>query len=208
MTMKGTAWLVMTALAFAVSGYAIAMLVAPPLRPTVAQALFIETPATTAWHFAAGAIALIAGAFQVNSRLRARFLDLHRWLGRLYVAAVLVGGVAALALAQRSFGGPVTHVGFGMLAILWIATTVNAYRHIRAGNVPAHREWMWRSYALTLAAVTLRIYLPVSQVAGVPFEPAYQAISWLCWVPNLLAVEWLVRRNKKGAEAPLSSVVA
>jgi hypothetical protein len=42
-------------------------------------------------------------------------------------------------------------------------------------------------------------YLPLSQIVGVPFEPAYQAISWLCWVPNLLVGEWLIRSARGSA---------
>ena len=116
----------------------------------------------------------------------------HRWSGRVYIFAVLVGGVAGFTLALHSFGGVVTHFGFGMMAVCWVATTLNAYRHIRGGDLVAHRAWMLRSYALTLAAVTLRIYLALSQIAGIEFEAAYQAISWLCWVPNLLVAEWFV----------------
>jgi hypothetical protein len=52
---------------------------------------------------------------------------------------------------------------------------------------------MIRSFALTFAAVTLRLYLPASQIAGMPFPAAYSAIAWLCWVPNLLVAEWFIR---------------
>ena len=91
-------------------------------------------------------------------------------------------------------GGLPAHVGFGLLAVLWLLATGQAYRSIRAGDQGAHRRWMTRSYALTFAAVTLRIYLPVSLAVGVPFEPAYQTIVWLCWVPNLVIAEWLILR--------------
>jgi hypothetical protein len=64
---------------------------------------------------------------------------------------------------------------------------------------------MIRSYALTLAAVTLRLYLPSSQLAGLPFTVAYPAISWLCWVPNLLIAEWFVRARQSFAPLPGSS---
>lgn len=57
---------------------------------------------------------------------------------------------------------------------------------------------MVRSYALTLPAVTLRIYLPVSLIAGVHFMVAYPAIAWLCWVPNAIAAEWLIRSGWTG----------
>ena len=76
---------------------------------------------------------------------------------------------------------------------------IESHHHL---DVDAHRAWMLRSYALTLAAVTLRIYIPLSQVAGVEFEAAYQAISWFCWVPNLLIVEWIVlTRNRRPTAA-------
>jgi hypothetical protein len=51
-----------------------------------------------------------------------------------------------------------------------------------------------RSHALTYAAVMLRLYIPMSRILGPPFEPSYQAISWLCWVPNLVVVEWIILR--------------
>lgn len=193
----------MAVLAVLVALYAGAALAVPMFRTPFVQDLFTRLPLAVAAHLAGGLVALVIGAFQVNARLRARFLDGHRWAGRVYLVAVLVGGTAAFALALRSFGGLVTHFGFGLLAVCWISSTVNAYRHIRRGNQVAHRAWMLRSYALTLAAVTLRIYLPLSQVAGIEFEAAYQVISWLCWVPNLLVVEWLVL-----ARSPRETVVA
>ena len=63
---------------------------------------------------------------------------------------------------------------------------------------------MIRSYALTLAAVTLRIYVPVGLALGVPFADAYQAISWLCWVPNLVVAEWFVLRRRAATAAVAS----
>jgi hypothetical protein len=83
-------------------------------------------------------------------------------------------------------------------------TSLAAYLHIRNRNIAAHRDWMIRSYALTLAAVTLRIYLPASQIAGIDFMLAYPAIAWLCWVPNLAVAEWLVR-SKRVPTAPVSA---
>jgi uncharacterized membrane protein len=203
-TKKTFAWLVMTLLALAVASYAIAMLFAAEFRPPLVRALFAERPVATFAHFMGGAIAIVAGAFQLNAQLRTRFIDAHRWLGRSYVLAVVGGGIAAFALALHSFGGLVAQSGFGTLAACWIGTTLNAYRHIRQGDLSAHRSWMIRSYALTLAAVTLRLYLPSSQLAGIPMSVAYPAISWLCWVPNLLIAEWFVRSRHSSAMLPNS----
>ena len=79
-----------------------------------------------------------------------------------------------------------------LLALCWVGTTWVAYLQIRRGNVDVHRAWMVRSYALTLAAVTLRIEIPLFLLSGISFEEAYPVIAWLCWVPNLLVAEWLI----------------
>ena len=70
-------------------------------------------------------------------------------------------------------------------------TTAMAWTSAVRRDFVAHERWMIRSFALTLAAVTLRLYLPIAPVLGYPFMPAYVAISWLCWVPNLIVAELL-----------------
>ena len=55
---------------------------------------------------------------------------------------------------------------------------------------------MIRSYALTVAAITLRSYLPILLASGVPYATAYPLVAWMCWIPNLLFIEWLVRRGR------------
>jgi uncharacterized membrane protein YozB (DUF420 family) len=70
---------------------------------------------------------------------------------------------------------------------------------ITRGDRAAHRRWMYRSYALTFAGVTLRLYLPVAIFGPYGFAAAYAVIAWLCWAPNLFVAEWLLgRRRKRG----------
>lgn len=192
MMSRKVGWTVMLLAAVGVAGYAALNLGWPALRSPFVQNLFNTAPAAIAIHLGGGLVAMVLGAWQLNSRLRKQFLSAHRWLGRVYVFAVVIGGIAGLILALDSSGGLAAHFGFGLMAIFWLATTLNAYRHIRNGNVAEHRAWMLRSYALTLAGVTLRIYLGLGFALGVEFSAFYPAISWLCWVPNLLIVEWFV----------------
>jgi uncharacterized membrane protein len=199
---KKIAWVTMTVLAMLVGVYAGLSLVTSAVRPALLQNLFDTVPIAVTVHLAGGLVAIVVGAFQVNSRLRARFLSAHRLFGRLYLVGVAVSAPAGFALALTSDGGLVGHFGFGMLAVTWLFSTGNAFRHIRAGDRITHRAWMYRSYALTLAAVTLRLYLPAFGMAGYGFDVAYPLISWICWVPNLLVVEWIVlTRTPKTATA-------
>jgi uncharacterized membrane protein len=149
-------------------------------------------------HIAGGIGALLAGPWQFSQKLRARALNLHRWLGRFYLLEVALGSIAGFFMALVSKSGLPTHLGFGILAVLWFFTGLQAYRMVRQGNIDAHRRWMIRNFALTLAAVTLRVQLPfLMAVLRWPFPPAYITVSWLCWVPNLLIAEWMVRRRMR-----------
>ena len=195
--MRRAAWFGMMVLATGVAGYAAAALLSSSLRTPFVQDLFANLPFSTTAHLVGGLLALVFGGLQLSSTLRRKHLDWHRWFGRIYVVAVLVSGTGGLVMAVDSTGGVVAHFGFGLMAVCWLYCTGNAFRYIRGGDVQQHRAWMLRSYALTLAAVTLRIYLPVSQLAGIEFIEAYRAIAWLCWVPNLLVVEWLVLARER-----------
>jgi len=148
-------------------------------------------------HVAGAATALLVGPIQFSSRLRARWRWLHRLIGRTYVVSCLVGGVAGFLLALGASTGPISTIGFGSLAIIWIVTTSLAWRRAMQRRFAEHRAWIIRSFALTFAAVTLRLYLPMAALLGFQFDDAYRAISFLAWVPNLLFAELYLRYGSR-----------
>ena len=151
------------------------------------------TPLGLRIHIVASGLALLVGPFQFNRALRRRAPRVHRTMGRIYVAAVMVGGLAGGSIALFSDSGLIAGFGFFALAIAWLSCTVRAYLAVRARDYISHQRWMTRSFALTFAAVTLRIYIPLALAAGVGFADSYPAIAWLCWVPNLVVAQFLVR---------------
>ena len=185
-------------LAFGVAAYAVVAYGFLPLGSLVhpdMKVSFLTHQAGIYTHIFASVVALTLGPFQFLPVMRRRFAGLHRWMGRAYLGiGVLLGGSAGLYMATFAFGGIVAKVGFSLLAVLWLYTGFRAFSAIRRGDVVEHRQWMVRNFSLTLAAVTLRILLPASGIAGIAFELAYPAIAWLCWVPNLLVAEWWFNR--------------
>ncbi len=145
-------------------------------------------------HALFSSIALLAGPWQFLPSLRRRSLTAHRWLGQVYCVAVALGWVSSLPIASHAQTGKVASAGFLMLGAAWIGTTAAGYFKIRQHQIQAHRRWMIRSYALAAAAITLRIYLPICLVSGVAYATCYPAIAWLCWIPNWIFAEWLIRR--------------
>ncbi|MFL5298586.1 MAG: DUF2306 domain-containing protein [Phenylobacterium sp.] len=155
-----------------------------------------DNPMAHPWlwvHAGLAATALIAGPWQFIAGVRARWPRVHRWIGRTYVFCCLVGGAAGLLIASGSTAGPIARAGFGLLAVVWMGVNAQGLRLAMTGRYAEHREWMIRSFALTFAAVTLRIYMPVAQLAGLYPLASYRAISWLAWVPNLILAELYLR---------------
>lgn len=194
---KGT--ILLYALSLAVAAYAVVGYVFfPPghlVHPSM-QASFEARPVALYLHVFGAAVALVLGPFQFSGTLRGRHPRLHRWMGRAYLAfGVLAGGVAGLCLAGFAYGGAVSQAGFGLLALAWLGSGALAFGAIRRRDMTGHRRWMVRNFALTFAAVTLRLYLPASVASGVAFDVAYPAIAWLCWVPNLIVAELLWNRG-------------
>ena len=162
------------------------------------KAIYMAHTTMLLMHITGAMLATIIGPFQFLPGIRKRrFLRLHRWLGRTYLLGILFGGLGGLYMAQLAYGGLPARLGFTTLAILWLFSGFMAYRHIRNKQITSHREWMTRNYALTFAAVTLRLWQLVFGIAGVDFLLGYITVAWLSWIPNLLVVEWRISRRKR-----------
>jgi len=187
-------WAVMAILSTVVGAYALFLTVTGfAFVPSNVKANAFPSPLGVEIHIAASAFALLMGPWQFLRPLRTRWPNVHRWMGRTYVAACLAGGAAGASIALFSQAGPIAGSAFLVLGVLWVLTTSLGWRAARQRRFVDHERWMIRSFALTFAAVTLRAYLPI----GIMLYPGdfyfpYRVIAWLCWVPNLLVAEtWL-----------------
>ena len=192
MKLFGAVWLYL--LAFGVSAYAIFAYAFMPLGSLVHPDMklnFLAHRAGIYTHVFAAVVALSFGPLQFSGWIRRNRPRVHRFIGRAYLGiGVGLGGLAGLYMSFFAFDGLVVKIGFGSLAVIWLFTGFRAYEAIRRGAVLEHRQWVIRNFSLTLAAVTLRIYLPLSMIAGIPFVHAYPFLAWLSWIPNLLIAEW------------------
>ena len=152
-------------------------------------------------HVVLAPIALALVPFQLWQGFRNKRPKLHRLMGRVYGIAVILSGMGGLWLAMTTNAGPVAAWGFGLLAVAWLGTTSFGISFAMRGDYERHRRWMIRSVALTLAAVTLRLYLPLGFALGMAFPVFYPGIAWLCWVPNAVVAElvllWSDARARK-----------
>ena len=197
--MRRLSFIVLYLMSIGVAGYAVVAYSVLPLGSTVhpdMRSVFQDHKLGIYAHIFGSAIALCLGPLQFSTRLRTDYIAFHRWLGRLYlIAGILVGGVSGLYMSIHAYGGVMAKTGFAALGLLWLYTGLRAYMAIRIRDIASHRRWMIRNFALTFAAVTLRIYLPGSMAAGLEFGIVYPIIAWLCWLPNLIVAEFIFIRS-------------
>ena len=196
--MKKFLWGLMTLLSVGVALYGWAFLLSEGFGQSGQMAThFAERPLAVFLHFSFSPLALLVGGFQFMEGVRKKRPVIHRWTGRTYVLACMLGAIGGLWMALTTGAGAFAQSGFALLAIFWIVTTGKAYQEARAKRFDSHRRWMIRSFALTFAAVTLRLYLGLSLgPLQLEFAVAYPYISWACWVPNLLFAELYLRRSR------------
>jgi len=137
-------------------------------------------------HGITAAFALLLGPLQFSDRLRARYTKFHRVSGRIYVAGALLGG--PLGAIMQAVEGPDRWVVLSVVdASMLVATTSIALMFILKGNITQHRNWMTRSYAVTLVFLGGRFFGGIAGLDG--NEPMLLAIIWSCLALSLLVAD-------------------
>ena len=120
-------------------------------------------------------------------------------MGRVYVFSILfINFPAGLIMAFYANGLLPTRIAFIILDSLWFWFTLRAFLEIKKGNIKAHKQFMMRSYALTLSAITLRAWkYGITNTMTLPPMDVYRVVAWAGWVGNLVVAEYLIRRHQK-----------
>lgn len=122
----------------------------------------------------------------------------HRNMGKVYIFLILIlAAPSGLYMGYFANGGPFSKISFIILGLLWWFSTFKAYQLARQKRFKEHKQWMWRSFAFTLSAITLRMWKVIIVYL---FHPnpmdVYQIIAWLGWIPNILLIEYLITKKQ------------
>lgn len=155
-------------------------------------------------HVFTGIVALLAGFTQFLPVSPGGWTKLHRYAGRVYAWGILVVNFpAGFVLAVYANGMLSSKIAFIILDSLWAWFTWKGVMAAKQRRFALHQEFMVRSYALTLSAITLRLWkIVLAGVLAADPELLYRIDAWLGFVPNLLLAEWYIRHRRKS----LSSV--
>ncbi|NBE99866.1 DUF2306 domain-containing protein [Nonomuraea sp. KC401] len=163
--------------------------------PTPDNARFLAAPLPVTLHIVGASLYTLLGAFQFGGRWRPR----HRVMGRALVPLGLVAALSGLWLTLFSAlppgdGGLLAafRLGFGTAMAGSLVLGVAA---VLRRDVPRHRAWMARAYALGLGAgsqaVTQALWLLFA--ATPPDEAGRALLLGAGWAVNLAVAEWVIR---------------
>ena len=157
-------------------------------------------------HGIAGACALLLGPMQFSDRLRDRFRQLHRVVGRIYVAGVFVAAPLGFYIQyfQERMGDPRSFSIAGAVeAALWMITTGIAMVFILKGKVQGHRQWMTRSFAVALVFLEVRVIGGVIGLENFDTQ-ANETIVWACLAFSILSADLVLQWKELGRQRSVS----
>lgn len=142
-------------------------------------------------HIFVGPFVLLSGLILLSETVRKRCGKLHRLLGRVQVAVLIVLLLpTSLVMSQYAFGGWPAGLSFSVLSLLTGICAILGVKYARARKFDQHRSWMLRTFILLCSAVALRLISGMLDTLKVPHpENAYIVASWCSWVIPLLVFE-------------------
>ncbi len=163
-----------------------------------AEERFAGFPLPVALHILGAATYVLLGTLQFVPRFRRRHRTWHRRAGLILIVAGLVVAASALGMtllyATKPGTGDLLFVlrlvfGCGMVSCLVLGFTA-----IRRRDIPAHRAWMIRAYAIALAAGTQAFTQGLGGALFGTGELRGDLAQGAGWVINLAVAEWIIRR--------------
>ena len=108
-------------------------------------------------HILPATLFMILGPLQFVRGLRSRHPQVHRWSGRIFLAASAVVGISGLKLAfGKTVGGLDEKAAITLFGTFFLLSLARALWHALRREFARHREWMIRGYAIGLAVATIR----------------------------------------------------
>ena len=171
------------------------------------SARFFAAPVPVVLHIFSSVIFCVLGAFQFSPGLRRRHPDWHRGAGRTLVPLGLVAALAAVWMTQfypRGIEPPASFDGPFLYGVRLVAGSAMAlslclgFAAIRRRDIPRHRAWMLRGYALGLGAGTqVLTHLPWYLLPDIRGELARTLLMAAGWAVNLAVAEWSISHERR-----------
>lgn len=163
-----------------------------------AEQTYIDNPVPILLHLVPVILFTLLGPFQLTPRARAKWPLLHRVSGRIFVVAGVMAGLSGLYMNEvfPPIGGPAKYWGTLLFGVLMTFSILRGLWAVLNRDIPRHRAWMIRAYAIGIGATTQRlIIIPMFLAFGGLNDLTIGVAMWGGWVINLVVAEWIIGRH-------------
>jgi uncharacterized membrane protein len=161
----------------------------------------VAFPAPLVVHIVAATAYALLGVLQLVPRFRRRHPAWHRRAGRVVSGAGLLVAVSALWLTLVPEPQPGTGIVLFCARLVFstgmAVCLVLGVRAARRREIPRHRAWMIRAYAIGLAAGTQVFTEGLAEALAGSHSTLTGDLAKLCgWIINLAVAEWAIRHPR------------
>ena len=176
---------------------------------------FANRSTLTLAHILPAMLFMVLGPLQFVRSLRSKYPQVHRWSGRIFLAASAVVGVTGLTLAfGKTIGGLDEKSAIVLFGSFFLVALAKALWHALRREFDQHREWMIRGYAIGLAVATIRPIMGTFFAAAVlrghrpdPHE-FFGTAFWIGFTLQMIAAEIWINYTRPAAAALIAMVSA
>ncbi|PYT78051.1 MAG: hypothetical protein DMG40_21380 [Acidobacteria bacterium] len=169
---------------------------------------FASERALVLTHVLPAMLFMLLGPLQFVRGLRARHPQVHRWSGRIFLAASAFVGATGLRLAYgKTVGGIDEKAAIALFGTLFLISLGKALWHALRREFAQHREWMIRGYAIGLAVATIRpiigAFFAAAVIRGRSPDPHefFGAAFWIGFTLQAIAAEIWINYTRPTAAA-------
>src|SRR5215471_3966286 len=174
------------------------------------DAHFASERALVLTHILPAMLFMVLGPLQFVRSLRSRYPQVHRWSGRVFLAASAVVGISGLRLAYgKTIGGMDEKAAIVLFGTFFLIALGRALWHALRREFAEHREWMIRGYAVGLAVAAIRpiigFFFAAAVIRGHAPAPHqfFGTAFWLGFTLQAIAAEMWINYTRPTAAAQI-----
>ena len=174
---------------------------------------FADRRTLTLVHILPGMLFMILGPLQFVHGLRAKYPQVHRWSGRIFLSASAVVGITGLTLAfGKTIGGVDEKAAVTLFGSFFLIALAKGLWHTLRREFAQHREWMIRGYAIGLAVAAVRpimaAFFAVAVLRGHRPQPQqfFGTAFWIGFTLQMVAAEIWINYTRPKAATQMATV--
>ncbi|MCC8366057.1 DUF2306 domain-containing protein [Xenorhabdus sp. PB61.4] len=149
-------------------------------------------------HLTTGIVLYVLGPLQFVDRIRRKWPKLHKWSGYCFFITIIVVGITGILMAILFPVGGTSETSSSILfSLVMIFCVLRSITMILNRKVELHRQWMIRTYMISLGPATMHAIIPLFiQIGGKDIGEALSLSLWIGFTIHLILAEVWIHNSR------------